>query len=129
MSETERESDGWPWPAELDGPIAAPEQHAVIFENERVRVLQVTIRPGEVAPLHTHRRATLMCVLSGSHFIRRDEAGAIVVDTRAAVPPFEMPPVMWRESNPAHTLENAGEEDFALIAVELKGGDAAGIRS
>jgi mannose-6-phosphate isomerase-like protein (cupin superfamily) len=125
MGGNERGIQGWPWPAELDGPIAAPDQHAVIFENEQVRVLQVTIRPGEIAPLHTHRRPTLMYVLSGSHFIRRDEAGSIVVDTRAAVPPFEMPPVMWRESNPAHTLENSGEEDFVLIAVELKDRDAA----
>ena len=125
MGGIEPGADGWPWPAELDGPIGAPDQHAVIFENERVRVLQVTIRPGENAPLHTHRRPTLMYVLSGSHFIRRDEAGAVVVDTRAVVPPFEMPPVMWRESNPAHTLENSGEEDFVLIAVELKDRDAA----
>jgi hypothetical protein len=66
-----------------------------------------------------------MYVLSGSHFIRRDEAGAVVVDTRAVAPPFEMPPVMWRESNPAHTIENSGEEDFVLIAVELKDRDAA----
>ena len=30
------------WPANLDGVIAAPETHKVIFGNEHVRVLEVT---------------------------------------------------------------------------------------
>jgi len=29
-----------PWPADLDGPVAAPQQHRVIFENDRVRMLE-----------------------------------------------------------------------------------------
>lgn len=49
MADDARASD-WPWPAELDGPIAAPDQHRVIFENDRVRVLETTIRSGEITP-------------------------------------------------------------------------------
>ena len=37
----------WPWASSLDALIAAPEFHTVLLENERVRVLQVRIRPGE----------------------------------------------------------------------------------
>jgi hypothetical protein len=57
MVETKQQAVAWPWPAELDGPIAAPDQHNVLFENDRVRVLETTIRVGEVTPLHTHGHA------------------------------------------------------------------------
>lgn len=48
--------------------------------SERVRVLETRIRSGELAPLHTHQLPTVMYVLSGSRFIRRDEAGATLLD-------------------------------------------------
>ena len=35
-------------PKELDSVIAAPENHAVVFENEKVRVLHVNIPPGVI---------------------------------------------------------------------------------
>ena len=35
-------------PEELDAVVAAPDNHEIIFENERVRVLRVTIQPGEL---------------------------------------------------------------------------------
>ena len=44
---------------ELDGVVAAPDHHRVIFENDAVRVLEVTIRVGDTTPLHTHLRPTL----------------------------------------------------------------------
>lgn len=123
MRASEPGEAGWPWPPELDGPIAAPDHHRVIFENEQVRMLETTIRAGDVAPLHTHQRETVLYVLSGSHFIRRDETGAIVLDTRSVVPPFEMPRALWSPSIPAHTLENTGDDDLVLVGVELKRGD------
>jgi len=58
----------------LDGVAVAPDNHKVIFESEEVRVLETTIIPGEVTPLHTHLAPTLMYVVSSSHFIRRDDA-------------------------------------------------------
>ncbi len=110
----------WPWPPELDGVVAAPDHHRVIFENQEVRVLETVIRAGDSTPLHTHRRATVMYVISGSHFIRRDESGQVMLDTRDQDPPFEMPPVLWSDGTPAHTLENTGDDDLVVIGVELK---------
>jgi hypothetical protein len=31
-----------------------------------------------------------------------------------------MPPVLWSDFLPAHSLENAGPEDFLVIGFELK---------
>ena len=30
----------WPWPESSDAPVAAPDQHAILFENEEVRVIR-----------------------------------------------------------------------------------------
>ena len=104
---------------ELDGAAVAPAHHKVIFENDQVRVLETTIPVGEITPLHTHLAATVMYVLSGSHFIRRDEHGATMVDTRAN-PDFVLPKVVFAASTPRHTIENTGDDDLVVIGVELK---------
>ena len=104
---------------ELDGVAVAPEIHKVIFENDEVRVLETTISAGETTPLHTHLTPTVMYVLSGSHFIRRDEGGATMVDTRAT-PAFALPKVLYSASTPRHTIENTGTDDLIVIGVELK---------
>jgi len=104
---------------ELDGAAVAPDDHKVIFENDEVRVLETTIASAEVTPLHTHLAPTVMYVLSGSHFIRRDEHGATMVDTRAN-PGFVLPKVLFAASTPRHTIENTGAEVLVVIGVELK---------
>lgn len=43
------------WDDALDAVAAAPRQHRVIFENELLRVLEVTLEPGDEEPLHHHR--------------------------------------------------------------------------
>lgn len=43
------------WDPQLDAVVAAPANHKVIFENERLRVLEVTLRPDEEEPTHHHR--------------------------------------------------------------------------
>ena len=104
---------------DLDGVVAAPDHHTVIFENDAVRVLETIVRAGDITPLHTHLAPTVLYVVSGSHFIRRDEHGATVVDTRAN-PDFVLPRVLYSASIPRHTLENSGSDDLVVIGVELK---------
>jgi hypothetical protein len=43
------------WDPELDAVKAAPKHHKVLFENDRVRVLEVTLEPGDEEPVHHHR--------------------------------------------------------------------------
>jgi quercetin dioxygenase-like cupin family protein len=105
---------------DLDGVDAAPGNHVVLFENDRVRVLKTTIPAGTVTPLHTHLTPTLQYVLSGSHFIRRGEDGETMFDTRAD-PDFVLPQVQFAEAIPRHTIENTGDDDLVVIGVELKG--------
>jgi hypothetical protein len=43
------------WDPALDAVLAAPKQHKVLFENDRLRVLEVTLEPNEEEPTHHHR--------------------------------------------------------------------------
>jgi hypothetical protein len=104
---------------ELDGVTAAPGNHSVLFENDQVRVIETRIAAGELTPLHTHLAPTVMYVLSGSHFIRRDENGATMVDTRAT-PDFVLAKVSYSAGTPRHTIENTGDDELHVIGVELK---------
>jgi predicted metal-dependent enzyme (double-stranded beta helix superfamily) len=104
---------------ELDGIAADPEHHTVLFENDEVRVIETRIAPGELTPLHTHLAPTVMYVVSGSHFIRRDEHGGTMVDTRAT-PDFCLASVSYSAGTPRHTIENTGEDALVVIGVELK---------
>jgi mannose-6-phosphate isomerase-like protein (cupin superfamily) len=105
---------------DLDGVAAAPGNHKVLFENDAVRVLETTIAPGETTPVHTHVAPQVMYVLSGSHFIRRDEQGETMVDTRAN-PDFVLPRVLWSATLGRHSIENTGQDALTVIGVELKG--------
>lgn len=104
---------------DLDGVIAAPGNHTVLFENDEVRVIETRIAAGELTPLHTHLVPTVMYVVSGSHYIRRDEQGATMVDTRAT-PDFALPRVSYSTGTPRHTIENTGDDELRVIGVELK---------
>jgi len=104
----------------LDGVRAAGEYHRVRFENERVRVLEVRIKPGQIVPLHTHRWPAAVYVLSASDFIRRDENGNLLFDSRKAGPPPANPASQWTGPLPPHSVENIGNADVHLISTELK---------
>jgi hypothetical protein len=43
------------WDPQLDAVTAAPRQHKVLFENDRLRVLEVTLEHGDEEPVHHHR--------------------------------------------------------------------------
>ena len=43
------------WAPELDAVTAAPKNHIVLFENDRLRVLEVILEPSDEEPVHHHR--------------------------------------------------------------------------
>jgi hypothetical protein len=48
-------SDPATWDPAHDAVAAAPRHHKVIFENENLRVLEVTLDPDDEEPIHHHR--------------------------------------------------------------------------
>lgn len=66
----------------LDAMAVAPEYHGTLLENDQVRVLDTRLSPGERTPIHVHQWASALYVLSWSDFLRRDENGVVIVDSR-----------------------------------------------
>jgi hypothetical protein len=108
------------WVDWLDALTASPEHHTLLFENERVRVLNTTIPAGEQTAIHTHCWQSAMYILSWSDFVRYDDQGQVLVDSRK-IAAFKNPPaVLWSDALPPHSLENVGQADLNIISVELK---------
>ena len=63
------------WSPCLDAVIAAPRNHRVLMEDETIRVLEVTVDPGEREALHHHRWPSLMVVLARPSYVNRDARG------------------------------------------------------
>ena len=108
------------WPPELDAVIAAPANHTVLMENDRVRVLEVTMAPREVENHHHHRWPSVLYVMEAGDFIDRDADGQVIVDTRemGGLPP--LPFTMWKDAEAPHSVENLSDVPIRLIRVELK---------
>ena len=108
------------WPDDLDALVAAPDHHTVLYENDRVRVLDTRIGAGERTPVHTHRWPAALYVLSWSQFVRRDDKGSVLLDSRT-VPALQNPPsALWSEPLPPHSLQNVGAAALRIITVEVK---------
>ncbi len=108
------------WPDSLDAVIAAPKHHKLMFENERVRILEVRIPPGDFVPVHTHRWPSAIYVAKQSDFIRRDHEGNVLFDSRTVGPPPTEPLVQWVPPLAPHSVENVGKVEILLISTELK---------
>ena len=114
------DSRQWAWPDSLDAVIAAARHHKLLFENERVRLLEVRIPPGETTAVHTHRWPSAIYVARQSDFIRRDGEGNVLFDSRSVGPPPTEPMVQWVGPLPPHSVENVGNVEILLLTTELK---------
>jgi hypothetical protein len=108
------------WPDDLDALVAAPDHHMLLFENDRVRVLDTCVPAGDQTPVHTHRWPGALYVISWSDFVRYDDTGSVLLDSRTVPALRNPPPALWSEPLPPHSLQNVGEADLRIVSVELK---------
>ncbi|MFM8998479.1 MAG: hypothetical protein ACKOKE_00045 [Actinomycetota bacterium] len=103
---------------ELDG---APENLAVgtrlWFENDRVRVWEVRLEPGERAPFHAHTRPYFWTCVAPGRALQRLADGSIRLRT------YDLGETMFFDHSPdaphLHDLENAGDTTLRFTTVEL----------
>jgi hypothetical protein len=106
--------------ASLDALTAAPDHHTLLFENERVRVLDTRIRAGDQTPIHTHRWPSVLYIQSWGQFVRYDDQGGVMVDSRTVEAMRNPPSVLWSNALPPHSLLNVGDTDLHILSVEIK---------
>jgi beta-alanine degradation protein BauB len=89
----------------------------LLFENERIRIWDITLEPGESLPLHRHRT---------TYFYRCEAGGRVRVslpDGTAEVYESPLDEVHFHEIGPedlvVHDLANVGETTVRFTTVEL----------
>ncbi len=104
----------------LDAMNAAPQHHAVLMENDRVRVLDSRLGPGERTPVHAHQWPAVLYIVSWSDFIRYDAEGNVLVDSRSMGANPSAGTSLWGAPLAPHYVQNIGDRILHVIAVELK---------
>jgi quercetin dioxygenase-like cupin family protein len=99
----------------LDPVETNPDHYRVVFENERVRVLEYTDTPGDRTTPHRHPDSVMYTL---SSFRRRLHAGDQHRDVEMAAGFTGWLPAQ------EHAGENIGETETHVVFVELKEGQA-----
>ena len=108
------------WPALLDAMSAATDHHEILFENDRVRVLDSRLASGDQTPLHTHRWPGVLYIIGTSDFVRYDSEGNVIFDSRKSDRNIESGTAVWAEPLAPHFVKNVGVGELRVIAIEIK---------
>lgn len=122
MTKSERSNNlqEWPWSDTLDAVIAAPDSHHIKLENDRVRIVEVSIPPGVKEPMHTHRWSSVMIVNSSARIRYYDANGEAKEFPRREIN-AKNPFIEWLEPEGLHAVENIdGTIPYHAIRVEFK---------
>jgi quercetin dioxygenase-like cupin family protein len=95
-----------------DAVQAAPNMYRVLFENDRVRLLEARLAPGDSSALHSHPDY-LIYNLDDGHV----KFGSATGETQEIE--VSAGEVMWRDAE-EHTAENMGSSDVHALLFELK---------
>jgi beta-alanine degradation protein BauB len=92
---------------------AAANAYKLLMENEKVRVLDIFLKPGEKAPMHNHPGDHVVYVMADTRFkLTFPDGKASEVDLKAGQ-------VLWMEAG-SHAAENIGTGAGHNLVVELK---------
>ena len=109
-----------PWPPSLDAVVAAPANHKVLIDNDKVRVLDVTVQPGEKENLHAHCRSSVMYLMYEGVYKDYGPDGELLSENKVAPPEAQFPMTLWLEPQGPHAVENLDKRPVRLLRVELK---------
>lgn len=108
------------WPDHLDAMTAAPDHHEIMLENDRVRVLDSRVKPGDATPIHTHRWPGVLYILGTSDFVRFDPEGNVIFDSRESETTAGTGQAVWSSALAPHFIKNVGKNEIRVISIELK---------
>lgn len=115
----------WAWEESLDALKAAPENHSVVFEDDKVRVLAVSLEAGKSEPIHTHKWKSIMWISQPIvpckiYNYKREGGGPFVITDSILIP--EMPVNKGQLIDPEGptSIENLSNANGLAYRVEFK---------
>lgn len=116
----EKSPNDWQWPEKLDALVASPMHHSLLLENEFVRVVETIILPGEITAIHTHQWPAALTIISWSDFVRYDDKGTMIADSRNLPATDRNGTALWTDPLIPHSLKNVGDKIIHIISTEIK---------
>ena len=109
------------WDPALDGVLAAPENHTVLYEDEAIRVISVSIAPGAIEKPHHHCLPAIFVV---DRLVSvRDFNGATGEEIPLPIPKDAPLPITAKFlPQPLHYVENLDTRPFHATRIEFKQG-------
>ena len=95
-----------------DAVAVAPEVYSILFENDRVRVLDVTGVPGVVSPMHSHPDSVMHALNDATIVVTAGDGEGAEVEIPAGA-------TFWTAAT-THSVEIVGTDTVRFIRVELK---------
>ena len=95
-----------------DAPSVAPNLYKVLFENDKVRVLDTRYGPGVKSEMHSHPDLVAIAITPAKAMFTLADGQTVDLGLQATEAVF----VEGQE----HTVENMGTSEFHFILVELK---------
>lgn len=95
-----------------DAAKVAPHVYGVVFENERARVLEVRMKPGESTTMHSHPDYIVYVLGDGKVRLTSPSGESAEVELAAGA-------VMWREAE-EHATDNIGTTEVHALFFEPK---------
>jgi beta-alanine degradation protein BauB len=97
-----------------DATNAAPEVYRLLFENRLLRVLRMTLGPGQKTRMHWHPGGDFLFPLTtATTRAILPDGGSSTISLQARVP-------RWTAAATRHVLENSGPTEAVALLVELK---------
>jgi quercetin dioxygenase-like cupin family protein len=101
---------------EIDPVSVSPDMYKVLLENDYVRVVQYTIKPGETDKPHTHPAKVSYVVNGGTLQINLGDSSFVTTDPSGEA--------TFRGAVPRHTAANIGTTPVTIVLFEIKKIDA-----
>jgi quercetin dioxygenase-like cupin family protein len=92
----------------------------VLLENDRVKIWEMDLAPGEESDIHEHTMDYILVVLEGDRIAgvpQQDSAGLYNQYVEVDVNPGDY---FWIEKGGIETARNIGKKRYREIAIELK---------
>ncbi len=102
-----------PEQVDIDPVKVSPGIFKVLMENDKARVVQYSLRPGEKDDWHTHPGKVSYVVSGGKLRVKMENGGAIAVDEKTGT-------ASWMDHIGKHYVENIGTTTVVIVYTELK---------
>ena len=98
---------------EIDVVTVSPDKYRILLENEHVRVVRYSLKPGEKDNPHTHPRKSSYVISGGT--LRVYPEGGEPLDFEEVEGVAE-----WSEATHKHYVENIGNTTITIVLTEIK---------